>query len=396
MIGVQRKEIYGSILALLLISRVVAETVNTFAWDKADSIWSSCALVCIGVLLWPLLAMMARREKNIFGDYWPIFLYLSFMLIRVDFGQLYSVRCFLSEVIVWFSFIFTVEACSRNGNTGERVQRLVVWICKFVVVVGMGQLVFSVVHLGNIDPTKVIESRPVQGIFVHPSIYLIMVLPFSFFFMKQRSYFWLFVVLFVCVSTGTRSPFLAVVCMSILVYKSALKRQINLIDIGITLAIIIVLYAVLIKMNSHGWSFENADSRWTFATLRWRVNFWKSFLKSKEGIPIFLGHGVGSADFVASDWAGTIGYPPHNDYLRIYYDTGILGIICFINLAVFILRSLIRSCTIDNDFAILMYLMIMCFSITDNFIYVTNSILLYIFISSYISRPSMSAVEVRA
>jgi O-antigen ligase len=166
-------------------------------------------------------------------------------------------------------------------------------------------------------------------------------------------------------------------------------------DIGVTLAIITIAYAVLIKLNSHGWTFEDADSRWTFATLQWRVDFWKTFLKANEGISFLFGHGVGSADFVALHVAGTKGYPPHNDYLRVYYDTGIIGLICFMNLVFYVLRSLVRSSTLENDFIILMYLMIICFSITDNFIYVTNSLLLYIFMASYISRPSMVNQKVK-
>lgn len=393
MIGVQKREFFGIILCFLLLSRVVAEALNTFVWDKTNQVWSVVALGCFGAWLWPLLVMQLKRRSNIFVDYWPVFVYIAFLLTRIRFEEFYSVKCFLSELIVWFIFIFTLEVCSRESKAAEMVRSSVVWVVKIIVAIGLVQLMIFMVRNANFNPSSLIESRPVQGIFIHQSICLIMIMPFFLYFMKYRSYMWLFLILLVSVFTGTRTLFLGTICMFIPIVKSFFKRKIKWVDIILTLLIIFVGYGTLIKMNSYGWSWENEDTRLSFSTVQWRVHHWKGLLEeSSADLSVLIGKGVGSADF-HSDFTKDRAFPPHNDYLRIYYDLGIVGLLLYINLIIFIIRSLMRSQTPENDFIVLMYMFILCFSITDNFLYHTISVLIYMFLASYMIRPSMHSQE---
>jgi len=393
MIGVQKREFFGIILCFLLLSRVLAETLNTFVWDKTNQVWSVAAMGCIGALLWPLLVMQLKQRSNIFVDYWPVFVYFAFLLVRTRFGEFYSVKCFFSELIVWFGFIFTVEICSLESKAAEMVRSLVIWTIKIIVAIALMQLIIFMVQNTTINLSSLLESRPVQGIFVHQSIFLIMIMPFFLYFMKYRSYMWLFLVLFVSVFTGTRTLFFASMCMFIPIIKSFFKRKINWIDIVLTLLIILVSYGTLIKMNSYGWSWENVDSRFTFSTLQWRVDHWKGLLASSTNLSVLIGNGIGSADFINPNLSVATAFPPHNDYLRIYYDLGIVGLLLYINLIIFLIRSLMRSQTPENDFIVLMYLIVLCFSITDNFLYHTITVLIYMFLASYMIRPSMHSQE---
>lgn len=393
MIGVQKREFFGIILCFLLLSRVLAETLNTFVWDKTNQVWSVAALGCIGALLWPLLVKLVKWKNNLFADYWPVFVYIAFLLTRIRFGEFYSVKCFLSELILWFSFIFTLEVCSRESKAAEMVRSSVIWTVKIIVAIGLMQLVLFIVQNTTINPSSFIESRPVKGIFVHQSIFLIMIMPFFLYFMKSRSYMWLFIILLVSVFTGTRTLFFGAICMFIPIVKSFFKRKIKWVDIVLTLLIIFIGYGTLIKMNSYGWSWKNEDTRLSTSTLQWRVQHWKGLLEeSSADLSVLIGKGVGSADF-HSNLTKDRAFPPHNDYLRIYYDLGIVGLLLYINLIIFMIRSLMRSQTPENDFIVLMYLIILCFSITDNFLYHTITVLIYMFLASYMIRPSMHSQE---
>ena len=389
MTDVRYRDYYGSILVIFLVSRVASEIINTFVWYRANYLWSLCALWFIGALFPALLVMLARRKGKILVDYLPVLAYLLFLLARTNFSNLYSMKSFFSEFIIWFCFISTVEICTRNPTTSKRLQTAVVWAVKIIVVIGVGQLAFFLIRAGSPSPTAVLELRPVQGIFVHPNIYLVVVLPFSFFFIKQRSYVWTILSILTCVGTGARSPFLAALCIFIPVFKSAFRRPITRVDIGVTFLIIVVTYSILIKLNSYGWDWQNVDSRMTLGTMQWRVDHWRSFLENNERFSSWFGHGVGSADlFKSASRSDRPSILPHNDYVRIYYDIGFLGLLIFLNLVFFMVRLLMRSITVDNDFILLIYLVIICFYITDNFVYVTHSVWVYMFVASFLTIPS--------
>jgi len=385
---VQYRDYYGNILVILSLSRVASEIINTFLWDRANYLWSLCTLPLIGALSW-LLITLTLREGKILVSYLPIFAYLSFLLARTNVSNLYSMKCFFSEFIVWFCFIITIGICSRDPYAAKRLQTSVIWAIKIIVLIGVGQLAVFLMRVASPSPTALLELRPVQGIFVHPNIYLVVVLPFSFLFLKQRSYVWTILTILTCLSTGTRSPILAALLMFVLVLKSILRRPITRIDVMVTFLLIVVVYSTLIKLNSYGWHYENIDSRMSYGTLQWRVDYWRNFLEKNEGLSSWVGHGVGSADLFESV-LGSKGPTmlPHNDYLRICYDIGFVGLLIFLNLVFFMVRLLMRSITVDNDFILLSYLVIICFYITDNFVYATHSVWIYMFVASFLIRPS--------
>jgi O-antigen ligase len=81
-------------------------------------------------------------------------------------------------------------------------------------------------------------------------------------------------------------------------------------------------------------------------------------------------------------------FAPHNDYVRLYYDGGLVGVFLFLSLVFSNLRRLMRSAAVGHDYAILMYLLIIAFSITDNFVYFLYPLLAYTFIACCISAPA--------
>ena len=215
------------LLLIIILSRSLAEVLNTFIWDRANYIWSTLFLCSIPLILWPFLVMISRRNGNILSEYLPILLFLAFLLIRTNYGSLYSLKCFSSDLIVWFSFIFTIESCRRDFESALKLRRYIIYVAKLNVCIGLIQLIAAFFSAGVDNLFSIMDMRPVYGIFDHPNTYLICILPFSLYFFKRRVYGWLFLTLITCVFTGTRGPFIAVLCILLLVLKSALNKSIK-------------------------------------------------------------------------------------------------------------------------------------------------------------------------
>ena len=226
---------------VILLSRFVSELLTTFVWDKANYIWSVLFLCAVPLIIWPFLALNARRHSNIFTEYLPIMLFLFFLLIRTKFSSLYSLKCFLSELIVWFCFIFTIEIFKRDEYSALKLRQYLIYLAKFAIIVGAFQLIAYFFTTGFNGLVSALDARPVYGIFDHPNTYLICIIPFSLYFFKKRAYAWLFLALTTCLFTGTRSPFLAILCMLFLFLKSALNKPLNKTDIIFSFLIIIIV-----------------------------------------------------------------------------------------------------------------------------------------------------------
>jgi len=385
--GAARWRRFALVLCAVLLTRLVAETVNTFLWDRANYVWSCGALAVFALLLWPWLLMLARGEGNIFAGYFPVFAYLALLLARLQFADVYALKCFLSEIVLWSCFLFTVEVCSRSAQAAALMQTWLIRVVKGIVHIGIAQLVFALANQGSVSPRAILESRPVRGVFYHPNIFLVVILPFLFYFLKRRDWLWLLLTALACLGTGCRSPWFAALCLSPLIFRSAFHRPITWRYLALTLVIVAAAYGLLIRWNRAAWDYRE-DSRTNLSTLQWRIAFWRQFLEDDRRPAFWLGHGVGSADRAAGKLWGE-DMLPHNDYLRTYYDLGIAGLLVTGLLIAFMIRLLMRSsAAAEVDFILLAYLVITCFRFTDNFMYVTIPVWIYMFMGSFALRPA--------
>jgi len=376
----QRWKLFAAALCLLLVSRLLAEIINTFAWDTANYLWSLLALPVIAALLWPWLMIWTRGERLV-ARYFPVIAYLAFMAARTRWDHAYSLKCFFAEVIVWCCFVFTAETCARSNAAAGMIQAWLLRAIKLIVLLGVVQLVLGVALGGGVSLGALLEMRPVHGIFVHQNLFLVIVFPFLFYFLKQRDWLWCLLVALCCIGTGTRSPLLAAVCLTPVIGRSLLRRPVTWRDLALTLLIIAAAYTALIAANLGAWEYDD-DGRTNLSTLQWRIAYWENFLQDGGQAAFWLGHGVGAADNIVA-LGGETGILPHNDYLRAYYDLGVVGLGATLGLVLFMICWTQRSSTVQTDFIIVAYLLVACFRVTDNFMYITASLWTYMFIASH-------------
>lgn len=383
----RHRNIYAIVLLGLLLSRF-ASMVVAVKVEGANPAWSLFAVACLGGLAWPLLVMRTRRESNIFLDYFPIFLYLLYLPLRINLGFQQSLKCVLTEFIVWFSFIFTIEVCSRDPRASALLQKCVVWFAKAMVLVGIAQFAAFLARVGTLNANILnVEARPVHGVFSHENVFLILILPFAFYFFKRRAYVWVALTLFACLGTGARSPVFAACCLFILIGCSVFRIRITWAHLGATFGVIALAYTILISMNSGGFDWRMEESRGNTSTLRWRVDHWRNYLQDTDGTSVLVGHGLGSSYNVVKGRDDKF-YLPHNDYVRIYYERGLVGLAMTVLLFLFVCFLMMRSLSVENDFILITFLIIGCFMITDNFIYSAEVVWIYMFMASFITRPS--------
>jgi hypothetical protein len=377
------------VAGMFVATRFGAEAINTFFWDSANYVWSVGALATIGVVVWPILTVYAKGKRWIRPANLAILFYLLYMLVRTDLTQLYSLKCVLAELIVWVFFVFTVDILNCRQNAANRIRKLIFTLVKCNVIFGLLQMLYFMIANQTIDPRVIFENRPVNGIFVHPSIFLIMILPFIVPFMRMKMHGWALLLLMACLGTGTRSPFLCMILMSWVIFKYIARKTLCWKDMIGTILIIILTYSAIIISNTSPirFEYEEADSRFTFGTLQWRIMFWQQFIDNTTGKEILIGHGVGQADQFARE-----GLNPHNDYIRIYFDMGLVGV--FLYLCV-MLSLWTRAVAVDSegrDLIFIVLVLMAAFVVTDNFLYVSNRLLLLTFLGTFFTIREGSAM----
>jgi hypothetical protein len=379
-------EFLGKLLAALVASRCASEVLNTYVSPNANYFWAGGALAAICLLAAPSLLHLAQGEGNLLREYWPVWAYFAVLTIRLQFSASYSAKCLFSEVIAWSCFVLAVETCTRAEDVAARLRRLVIAMVKCMVVLGVGQLLLYVAASGDLHPVHVLQARPVRGFFMHPNLFQVTILPFLFYFLKQRCWTWFALTAAACFGTGSRAPFFAAACLAIPVWQSLRRQPIGWGHLAATAALVVAAYAALIPWNAPPPDYDQ-ESRLDLGTLQWRSSFWRELAARNSGLQWLVGRGVGTADGVFNE-LHDLPLLPHNDYLRLFYDLGAVGLLVYLSLLAFGLRLIMRATTTENDFVLLAYLLIVCFCITDNFIYFTMPMLVYVFIGSYSGRPA--------
>lgn len=374
---------------LLLLSRFLSEIIYTYFWDKANYVWAVCLLICLVFYSSLFLTSEINKKKTIFTQYWVIFFYLIYLFFRLDFNDIYSLKCYLCELIVFIIFIYFT---GYNDIIKSKIEFLISNIVKINIIIALFQILFKIISDKIYYPFDIYNARPVEGIFSHPNIYIVVILPFIFYFIIRRNYIWIFLLFITCLFTGTRSPFIALICLSNICIKSFLNKKIKWIDIFISISSYLLIFSYLvIKYYPEISDINIEESRLDAATFQWRLWFWNNFLIFKYDFTTFFGHGVGSADkFAAILTDKPLSYP-HSDYIRIFYDIGLIGLIIFINVIFFILKLIKNNLSRNNDFILMLYIMIFLFYLTDNYIYQTHAIFQYCFIAVFLSGTILNA-----
>lgn len=150
---------------------------------------------------------------------------------------------------------------------------------------------------------------------------------------KIRIFLCLLIMLMI-IATGTRITMIAM--MSIVLYFLWKKGHLGLNAMGLVICLLFSLagYNVLQRLFFEGGRGLGAIN------MNGRLEIWSSLLD--EGVKSYLiGNGFGAAySYITSTGVGLgIGVQPHNDYIKIFFNTGVFGLALFILLSATIWRE---------------------------------------------------------
>lgn len=102
---------------------------------------------------------------------------------------------------------------------------------------------------------------------------------------------------------------------------------------------LILLYLLIPPLNTR---VNNLFEYNPYSSISWRINLWKDSVKYSQE-KIVLGYGLGTANELILDRRGErFGSPdPHNDYLKILLENGILGVTAYFIIIISLLLNLI-------------------------------------------------------
>lgn len=238
-------------------------------------------------------------------------------------------------------YLIAVHEIETDRDIGI-VIRCIIFSSAIPIILGLYQIVTG--H-GNLDSGGFFR---VYGSFGHPntfSFYLLFVFCITYTlclspWVKQRILFFVlsFVIAFLLLFTYCRIAWIAFAVIFLFLNHRYHQKKIVI----ATLIFIIFVFAYFLpsihsRLGGAIEIFKKHDILNTNVSIGWRINAWRHLLLRIPEHP-FIGHGLRGVFFMMQDLYD-IQSSPHNGYLGILYDTGVIGLSFFL----FVLAMIIRN-----------------------------------------------------
>lgn len=197
---------------------------------------------------------------------------------------------------------------------------------------------------------------------------------FLWYFLLNRQWFFVFICIIVIMLTSKRVTFLGLICSTVAYYfiylninksNESIKRLILMAVYFALMYIIAINLIPIAKFVIYIFNLEGRVTVWELLSARdWFIVTLEPEIFDTGFINYFFGHGPGQADFFLQhnlpyEKFGIIEKPanPHNDFLKINYDYGFLGIFLFFIFFYFLY---------GNGFSVPIFLYVIPILIIDN------------------------------
>lgn len=266
-------------------------------------------------LVYPIVALGLMVIITYTGSFWPD-----------NLERMAPIKAFIGLVI---PFVYLL--IRWKSSSAERQIVLLPMLAPISIALG------SLLHAVGVHQFYVIEftgAFRVQGANIPPHLAMLAFLGFliSLIEIKRNptryKYFYMMAGLnfFILLATGTRGPLIASIVVVLYYLYDLIKQYFR----GKVLLIIPLAAFLVVAIAAGFMQYDNLKKRSLERTdasgidLSGRAEAWEFFLKGAEKSPVF-GRGLGSS-IVANDGSIYEGFVvPHNEYIRFYYDSGIVG-----------------------------------------------------------------------
>ena len=280
---------------------------------------------------------------------------------------------FLSKYLLFFILLITCTFFLNSGNLFNHVSRAIIILSTIILVPGYFQLFNLLNEKELIIP---ISTYSIRSVFPHRNLFsevLCLTLPVSVYYYFSKNNIWKYLgilnfnsALLLIILLSNRATWLAVmvsgVTVLLILFLSRQKLLFQKIKIVFALnTLLVVIIGAFIFLN---YSDTSTLKKHTLNSLDFkkgsakdRIELWKRTLNLINEKPI-TGEGLGSwkinmlkygNEGLASENNTTFYQRPHNDFLWVAAEQGLIGLCLYIILFVLILFNLIKSLLIHTD-----------------------------------------------
>jgi len=323
-----------------------------------------------GLVFFICLLFFIKNLKNIYSTplFYPIslFLILSFASIFYSIDPSNSIREFIRIITIFLLYFMSYQLIKNKKD----FWLLIKIILMSYILPGIFALIQLVFGLGLSDDFG--GFKRIYGTFAHPN-------PFAFYtffilglalaltlskirFEISRSfiYSWslIAVLTFILFATRTRS---AIACFFIFILIFGIFKYRQILLAGVLLFFFAYFFSEIFQQRL--WELVALDP---YSSVIWRFRLWRDIFPISMWQP-WLGYGTGTftnlIEFYRGFRFGSL--EAHNDYLKIFVENGILGLITYfwliISLLFYLFKIFIK--TIDQDKILTLGVLVICISL---------------------------------
>ncbi len=301
----------------------------------------------LGILIIILTFIFTIKNKIFFFKI-PLFWSMFFFWSMVTVSLFYSLNPFVSfyEAIRILS-VFSIFILAYVLSQKRKNRKMIIQGIPLAALVPMSLAFFQLLTQSGLGGTTGIESR-LYGTFVHPNSFasfLVLITALSFYLVlekkeRKKSYFLYLVLLllsgFLLLETFSRGAWLAVL---IFLFFYGVVRSPKVIIGGI-----ILLMILFFSVPSFHDRIEDVYNPPADSSIVWRFQKWQRVLAVIKKHP-WLGTGAGTEVAVHEKEYGFYAGNPytHNDFLKIWLETGLMGLVLYLGLIINVLIRLIKK-----------------------------------------------------
>lgn len=334
----------NGLLFLVLLRPTLDIFTNNALFSSGEYSLNIASLLAIGIVLLSLLMIIInfKELKNIPLKFpWIIFILILFISIFYSASLIISLAEWIRILSIFFLYILSFILIKNKTD----FKKLIYTVILSSIIPGIIAFYQFFTQTGMTIIDEDITNR-IFGTFAHPNLFayyltlpivliIFLILNKEKYQIKNLTFYILFIFLFSLLTlTYTRGAwvvFLIVIfTLGIVQYKKFLLGAI----IGL-----ILLYLLFPPLNAR---VNNLFKYNPYSSIQWRINLWKDSLKYSQE-KIMAGYGVGTSSKIILEKRGIKfgSSDPHNDYLKILIENGILGIITYL----FVILSLLLNLT---------------------------------------------------
>jgi len=331
--------IYGSlILSSISVSEILKVTISGL---DATSIYKLLIIV---------LMIIALKVYGVETNYiYPLLALVILMVFSYTFSNLHPRLNQLDPLIAFTGLAapFFILIVKFEKSISERLVKIILILPIISVVMG---ILFDLLGIHPFMIQEYSGAFRLQGSNIAAHLAMLAYLGFTIGLVelkrqnKNKGYYFFIICInfLILLSTGTRGPLIAL-SLIIIVYIADniygyLKGKVLLIIplisfLSIIISIIISQWSNFITRTFNDFTPDSG------VNISGREIAWKYFFENSKGYELF-GQGLGSV-LVANDGSLYAGFTvPHNEYIRFYFDGGIIGLLLFIGSFIYVLIKL--------------------------------------------------------